>query len=189
MLYGENDDRTIIPFPYFFKGGMSIFVRQSQVQDDQVRRMAYGLLQPFFCRSCLHDGIPVGLQGDLQQFADRSFVIYDQYSHNVGRAQEPVGFEKFSTGRLMTNRAPPESLFINSTVPLCASTNPFTIDNPRPEPPTRVFPAGEGGNRGNLSNTLPISPSREPGPSSSTTMTSPLSGHWALMRIRAFSGV
>src|SRR5258708_23549616 len=169
MLYGENDDRTIIPFPYFFKGGMSIFVRQSQVQDDQVRRMAYGLLQPFFCRSCLHDGIPVGLQGDLQQFADRSFVIYYQYSHNVGTAQEPAGFEKFSTGRLMTNRAPPESLFINSTVPLCASTNPFTIDNPRPEPPTRVFPAGERGDPEQLSDTLLRYPFRQPEPAPSAT--------------------
>jgi len=42
-------------------------------------RSEYGapLLQSFFCRSCLRDGIAVGLQGDLQQFADRSFIIYD----------------------------------------------------------------------------------------------------------------
>ena len=114
----------------------AVHVGQAEVEDDQVRIVVGGDRQTLAALAGLVHLVALRAQTDLQHAPDLRFVVDDQQRmtvrHGYSLGESAGGKGSGSTMRMVAPRpSAPGKAF---TVPPCAATMPWQIDNPSPVP-------------------------------------------------------
>src|SRR4029079_10425194 len=126
----KHNDWQIGPFAHALDHVLTVAIRQTEIEQDDVRRLGGNEFNTFGNRSGTCHFIIIGFKGWPEKPQDRRFVVYDEnpdFSAHLG---------VLSRGTVMMTRAPrplPTGLSA-SIVPPCASIMPFAMARPRPVP-------------------------------------------------------
>ena len=104
---GDHDDRDTAPLPQADHEVQAIHVRQTQVQEDHIRPVLDGQVQPLLARGGFQVAIAAALQGHSQEAAHLGFVLH-QEDQGFGTSHPSSGMGgAVPRGRVTRNWAPP----------------------------------------------------------------------------------
>src|SRR6266446_9704476 len=180
VAHREHQDRNAAPFAQPFEDAHAVHVGQTQVQQHQFGVSLRGFGEAVLAGGRFEYAVAMRFQTHAQQPANLHFVVYHQddrlagwtAAHNFPSAG--IG-GVVPSGKRIVKAAPPPARFSALTWPPWASTNPLTMESPKPVPP-----AGAAGARKNLSKTRWVASAGSPGPRSATVNRSDRSSTRAL---------
>ena len=126
----QNDDRHVGPFARPPDDVLSVTVRQSEIEQNDIGRLGGGALDPLGNRAGAGHIVVVGFERGLEKAQDRRFVVDDQY------AEFGAHVAGLSRGNFRMKRAPRSRSTGLSAVmePPWASMMPLAIARPNPVP-------------------------------------------------------
>ena len=136
---GQHQNRRVGPFADLTADVGAIHVRQPEIEDHEVRPLAFEGLERLAAAACHTDRVAARSQQRSGRTLNGHLVVHeedvDRACHRLSSSSAAV--VRVSTGMAIVNTAPPSAWFSAQTRPPSAASNPRAIASPIPVPNRR----------------------------------------------------